>query len=274
MSGKRQPRSRASRPRPRARRSAPRSLPRPDPKALPAGADTLGHLRAAGLWRDGQPLRLHLGCGAQHFDGYVNIEQPPSEPPTTEVKADVYADVTRLDFPPDSVDEVRSHHLFEHFSRTTALAMLLRWHRWLKVGGRLRVETPDLVGSAATLVSTAPWSTKMAVVRHLAGDQAAWWGYHVDHWFAERFQKTLTRLGFHDVWTRCWSWEHPPYLSNVEVVAAKTAGVSPAAQLRIADAVLRESMVAPSERQLYETWRRQLRRMVNGRGPAPTPGHE
>ena len=89
----------------------------------------------------------------QYLDGYVNVDYPPSEHNVMQVKADVYANVTELDFPAGSVDEVGLHHVFEHFNRVTALAMLIKWHNWLKIGGKLHIETPDLAGSAKTLLS-------------------------------------------------------------------------------------------------------------------------
>ena len=64
---------------------------------LTTGQDVLEQLAAAGLYRPGQPLRLHLGCGEQHFEGYVNIDYPPSEHTCqTRIGADVFADLTRL----------------------------------------------------------------------------------------------------------------------------------------------------------------------------------
>ena len=149
-------------------------------------------IRHSHLWSEGQPLRLHLGCGENHFEGYINIDYPPSEH-TVQIKAgaDIFADIMELDFPDCSVDEVRLHHVFEHFNRSTALGLLVRWHRWLKVGGRLHIETPDLVGNAKLLLSDLPWKVKMAVVRHLAGSHEALWANHIDHWFPERFVRTL-----------------------------------------------------------------------------------
>ena len=45
-------------------------------------------------------LRLHLGCGEQHFDGYVNIDYPSDQHNVMQVKADYQANITQLDFPP------------------------------------------------------------------------------------------------------------------------------------------------------------------------------
>jgi predicted SAM-dependent methyltransferase len=224
----------------------------------------LQRIKTAGLWQPGCPLRLHIGCGSQHFDGYINIDYPPSEHNLVQVKADVYADIKSLDFPVGSVDEIRLHHVFEHFNRVTALAMLIKWHKWLKIGGLLYIETPDLLGSAKTLVSDASWKTKMGVVRHLAGDQTAEWGYHVDHWFAERFEHTLGALGFGSLQTQSSSWPKEPYLSNVKVIAVKSKHASLPEQLKVAEELLWESTVALEEKSKWEIWRKQLYAALTG----------
>ena len=66
------------------------------------------------------------------MDGYVNIDYPPDDKTIMNVKADVYQDVNTLEYADSSVDEVRSHHLLEHFNRVDALKMLAKWRRWLK----------------------------------------------------------------------------------------------------------------------------------------------
>lgn len=229
------------------------------PTASKSTRDVLGELLQSGIWRAGTPLRLHLGCGEQRFSDYVNIDYPPTEHNIMRVKADFLADITRLDFPHNSVDEVRLHHVFEHFNRVTALAMLIRWHGWLKVGGQLRIETPDVLGGARTLVSNAPFKVKMGVVRHMAGDQAASWAYHVDHWWPERYEHTLKRLGFEILEIRTSSWPHEPYLSNVEVIAMKGVDIPSDRQLTEADNLLWESTVDPIEKPTWEVWCQQLR---------------
>jgi predicted SAM-dependent methyltransferase len=208
------------------------------------------------------PLRLHLGCGETYLDGYVNIDYPPSDHNVMKVKADVHADIAKLAYPDNSVEEIRLHHVFEHFNRVTALAMLIRWHSWLKIGGILRIETPDIMGSARTLLATDSPRVRMGVVRHLAGDQAAAWAYHVDHWSPERFEHTLQAFGFASIQARSWNWEQPPFLSNVEVTAGKDKERSLAEQLSAADQLLWESTVADVEKPTHEVWRRQLRSLM------------
>jgi hypothetical protein len=225
---------------------------------------TLDDLKTAGLWREGQPLKLHLGCGETLLEGYINIDYPISEHAVMKVKPDFNADITAMNFPVGSVDEIRLHHVFEHFSRVTALAQLIKWQQWLKVGGSIHIETPDLVGCAKILLDPAQnWATRMGIVRHLAGDQTAGWAYHIDQWFPERYQKTLARLGFGEVSTETWNWEKPPYLANVVAKAKKSRTYSLSELISIGDELLLESLVDPCETWNQEVWTRQLRAMLN-----------
>lgn len=232
-------------------------------QSIQTAPNTLYDIQKSNLWSPGKPLRLHLGCGKFGMDGYVNIDYPITEHTTVkQLGADLHADITTLRFPAQTVDEIRLHHVFEHFNRVTALELLIRWANWLKTGGRLHIETPDLIGSAKTLLSNASWKTKMGVVRHLAGDQAAKWAYHVDHWFGERFEHTLTRLGFGQVQVNNTTWTHEPYLSNVEIIAEKSVHVPIARQFAAAEEILWESTVSPKEKPMWEIWTSQLKEQL------------
>jgi glycosyltransferase involved in cell wall biosynthesis/predicted SAM-dependent methyltransferase len=244
----------------------------PTPPASPAS--DLEKLKLRGLWQEGRPLRLHLGCGEQRFDGYVNIDYPADQHNVMRVRPDYEANITQMDFPPQSVDEVRLHHVFEHFNRVTALAMLIKWQQWLKIGGVLHLETPDLMGSAEIMVSNLPWNIKMGTVRHLAGDQAAEWAYHVDHWFPDRYKHTLGALGFGNVRTESTRWPHEPHVSNVHAYGVKTQTLTQEQLLIAADALLWESTLAPVERPTYDVWTRQLRAVLGGTACGPANLHK
>ena len=239
--------------------------------AVTPQTDVLAQLTSAGLWSEGRPLRLHLGCGKWHFDGYINIDYPPeNHNVVTNLGADLYADITDLNFPPQTVDEIRLHHVFEHFDRATALGLLIKWHEWLKVGGKLCIETPDLIGSAKTLLSNASLKTKMGVVRHLAGDQADKWAFHTDHWFAERFEHTLSQLGFGPAQTRTSSWSKEPYLSNVHVQAAKQLHLAREQLLAACDELLLDSLVDDVSNELakHKIWMHQIRTFLDETAPS------
>jgi radical SAM superfamily enzyme YgiQ (UPF0313 family)/predicted SAM-dependent methyltransferase len=203
-------------------------------------------------------LRLHLGCGEQYLDGYTNIDYPRSEHAVMDVKADLYADITTLKFPDNSVEEIRLHHVFEHFNRVMAIALLIHWHEWLKTGGTLHIETPDLEGSAKIILSSAPWKIKAATIRHLAGDQADSWAYHIDHWSPERFHHVLPRFGFGIINIFTGNWTQEPYLANVTAIARKKREMSRSELVTAAEELLSESLVNATEQATYQTWKRQL----------------
>jgi len=217
---------------------------------------------ARGYYQPGDKLRLHLGCGEKRLKGYINIDYPSSEHNIMDSIPDYTIDLMELNLDEQTVDEIRLHHVFEHFNRVQALALLIRWHHWLKVDGCIRIETPDILGSAETLMSSTSFRTKMGVVRHLAGDQTASWGYHTDHWFPERFQHTLKSLGFNDIKIHTWKWEKEPYLSNVEIIASKAENRAIECQLNVAESLLWESTVSEAEKPSYLVWVSQLREIV------------
>jgi predicted SAM-dependent methyltransferase len=239
---------------------------------IPAESDALWALHQAGLYRAGTPLRLHLGCGETHLEGYVNIDYPQDRHAVMRTKADICAEIKQLRFPDNSVDEIRLHHVFEHFNRVEALGLLVRWHRWLRTGGVLHIETPDLEGSARTVLSDVPLKEKTAAVRHLAGDQTETWAYHIDHWFPQRFQTTLSHLGYGELRITADRWKKPPHLANVTAVAVKQADIPLEKLLQAADELLWLSTVAPAEIPTYEVWKKQLREFMAYRPVHPAAG--
>lgn len=168
-----------------------------------------------------EAVRLHLGCGQNYFEGYVNIDFPSSEHNVqTRSVADFHADLLELDLPAGTVDEIRSHHVFEHFDRPSAMALLVRWHRWLKIGGRLVIETPDVEESFRQVLGNGDFTSRQAVMRHVFGSHEASWAIHFDGWDAEKFHKTLRLFGF-EVSVENSQWKRWPHLANVTATAVK-----------------------------------------------------
>lgn len=88
-------------------------------------------------------LRLHLGCGARHLDGWVNVDLPGGG--AYGKAPDLEHDLTEpLPYADGTVDEVFSSHVFEHFDRWAADDILADWIRVLKPGGRIALEMPCL----------------------------------------------------------------------------------------------------------------------------------
>jgi predicted SAM-dependent methyltransferase len=166
-------------------------------------------------------MKLHLGCGRQYFEGYINIDYPATEHTVqANIKVDFYADITKLSYPSSTVDEIRLHHVFEHFSRPIALALLCRWRDWLKPGGLLRIETPDAMACFKSMINPIiSFDNKQQIMRHLFGSHEASWAVHCDGWYKNKFLITLQTLGFENLNFAKNEWG---YLRNIEVFAYKS----------------------------------------------------
>jgi predicted SAM-dependent methyltransferase len=205
-------------------------------------------------------LRLHLGCGERYLDGYINIDLPPDEHTVLSTPADVHADITTLHYEPGSVDEVRLHHVFEHFDRPTALRLLTQWYGWLREGGTLIIETPDLEESARRFTSRWRRGNRSLLVRHLFGSHEAAWAVHADGWYEEKFRLVLGSLGFGELLFQRSAWQGT---HNITVTARKLSPSRPAEELLdSAEDLLRSSLVddSDSERRLHAAWVRTLRK--------------
>jgi predicted SAM-dependent methyltransferase len=144
-------------------------------------------------------LKLHLGCGEKYLEGYWNIDFPEGEHSVMTPKVDEYADIRTLSYPEHSIDEIRSHHLFEHFSRAEALKLLTKWRSWLKPEGVLVIETPDFTTSAAFFLRSFSMKRKFQLARHIFGSQEAEWALHKDYWDKQKFEFVLRKMGFKDL---------------------------------------------------------------------------
>ena len=86
----------------------------------------------------GTGLKLHLGCGGQNWEGFVDIDQYPA----FDCKPDVVSDITDLPYKEDTVDEIWLIHVFEHIFYCDADDAIASWYRILKPGGKLVIEVP------------------------------------------------------------------------------------------------------------------------------------
>jgi predicted SAM-dependent methyltransferase len=84
-------------------------------------------------------LRLQIGCGRRHLEGWTNIDLNP------EMSPDLQVDVTQgLPFPDESVRLIYSEDFLEHLTLEDGLGFLSECHRVLTKDGWMRVLTPDL----------------------------------------------------------------------------------------------------------------------------------
>lgn len=205
------------------------------------------------------PVRLHLGCGEVYLSGYVNVDFPPEQHPVLkEVQADLYADLRTLEYPSGSAEEVRLHHVFEHFTRGAAIGLLIRWYDWLADGGKLVIETPDFEGMVREFRRARKAEKQGVALRHIFGSHEAGWAIHCDGWYPGKFRRVLVALGYRDVELERSSWRGT---HNLTATARKRRPfVEKPEQLSAAEQLLRESLVddSASEQQLLKTWLKEL----------------
>lgn len=83
--------------------------------------------------------KLHLGCGHNSLDGWLNSDHRPKS------RNILRLDVTkRFPFEDNLFSYVFSEHMIEHLTYTQGSRMLKECHRILKPNGRIRISTPDL----------------------------------------------------------------------------------------------------------------------------------
>lgn len=197
--------------------------------------------------------KLHLGCGQVKLSGYINIDFPQSEHTVQKIiAADMHIDISCLHLPKNSVQEIRSHHMFEHFSRSVALALLCNWHSWLENDGDLVIETPDFERSMYILMSNSySYVQKQSTLRHIFGSHEAHWAVHWDGWYAEKFTHVLTALGFEDITFEYTQWQLCP---NIIARAKKKKDMDPQLLAARAKELLRESLVDATEQEMLRCW--------------------
>jgi len=86
-------------------------------------------------------IKLNIGCGSRHLEGYVNIDFKADIVPPPDIVADckhlpMYHDCT--------VYEILGIHMFEHFHPEEACIALREYYRVLAHGGKLILELPDM----------------------------------------------------------------------------------------------------------------------------------
>jgi len=86
-------------------------------------------------------MKLHLGCGDNYLEGWVNADH--------EAKADVDIDLEQYPYPwaDGSADEILMEHVLEHLSQPELC--IKEVHRLLKSGGRVIIAVPHRVSVAA-----------------------------------------------------------------------------------------------------------------------------
>jgi len=210
-------------------------------------------------------MKLHLGCGTRYFEGYVNIDYPPTEHTVQKnLVADKLCNILELNYEPGTIDEVRLHHVFEHFSRPVTCALLSNWYLWLKPGGILHIEVPDFekTAKAALSIFTKP-KQRFVALRHIFGSHEAHWAVHYEGYSNKLITELLSNYGFK---IKEYKRNEHKGTYNIEVIAIKeNNNLKQSDLISISRSWLANYMVgeAESEKLMHSIWMEEYTKLLN-----------
>ena len=139
-------------------------------------------------------------CALPILPGYINVDKVDEEAYGAEKRrVDVNTDLFDLKLKPESVDEIRLHHVFEHFHRYQAVVLMFYWNNWLKVGGSLVIETPNFYQCAKNYVLYSLLGDRLRMyktLRHVFGSKEADWASHLEGWDKRTLSDFYKTYGF------------------------------------------------------------------------------
>jgi len=158
-------------------------------------------------------VKLHLGCGGVRWKDFINVDLYPDDGLPDDSRdgciADVFADIRALDLPENTIDEIFTSHVIEHFPRWVALKMLEDWFRMLKPGGQVVIEMPDFWRCVLWLFHPLPKNRRVARSQFY-GNQWDQRDYETHRyvWAGSEFKKALLAIGFSTVKVSHWTETH------------------------------------------------------------------
>ncbi|HKW60247.1 MAG TPA: methyltransferase domain-containing protein [Candidatus Dormibacteraeota bacterium] len=152
--------------------------------------------KAAALRAATPDLKLNLGCGHTHLEGWVNVDYDVSTRP------DLVWDLRRpIPFPDGSAVAVFHEHLLEHIPLWAAAPFMHECRRLLRPGGVLRVAVPDFgryardyCGPRSLIESLRPGRPTALLALY----EMAYCYEHTSIWDEETLLTLFREVGFED----------------------------------------------------------------------------
>lgn len=155
--------------------------------------------RISGPLIEKRGVKLNLGCGPMHLDGYINIDGDPK------ACADYYIDFAKLGdaFASQSTSEILMVHSLSYLNLWQARNFFRDAHRLLLPGGNLVIELPSIEKCAARIIeSEGDLSSYMEGIRGVFAFDLTEITNQVDFtpysfgWSAWHLEKELRDAGF------------------------------------------------------------------------------
>jgi len=137
-------------------------------------------------------LRINLGSGPFDVEGYLSIDARDLP------NVDIVSDVANLPFESESVDEIYSAHLLEHFEKLVLEKELLPyWFNLLKSDGVFTAIVPDMDAMANKYVEGNMTFSELSEV--IMGSQDYKLDYHYSVFSPELLVDMLNKAGFAEI---------------------------------------------------------------------------
>ncbi len=149
-----------------------------------------------------QKILLEIGCGKKAREGYTtcDIRDLP--------EVDHVCPADELPFEDNSVDEVYSRHVVEHFTLKEFLKVLEEWNRVLKIGGEIYIICPNLLWHLKQILE----GEHQSFYNKKSGENARYWGFgslfgwqqdeydiHKLGYYFELLRDILAEFGFENI---------------------------------------------------------------------------
>ena len=145
------------------------------------------------------PRTLDVGCGMNKYPGSIGIDRNPA------CRADVLCDLDHIPYPfaDNSFDQLRAIHVIEHVS--DVIRSMEEFHRLVRPGGRVRIETPHYTDFSSFCDPTHRWHLTTFSFRYFGEDHAGF-GYYSRSKFRE--------ISMHVKLLALWRWLGFEFLVN------------------------------------------------------------
>lgn len=151
-------------------------------------------------WFSGNPsLKLHLGCGEEYFEGFINIDGNILH------KVDLWLDIRHgLPFCRGSVDCIYNSNFLEHFYIDECRHILKECLRVLKHGGGMRIIVPNLKNAIHAYVNNLSnwfedWPSKHTSLGGRFSNLVFCHGQHRNAFDFSYLEELLREIGFSSV---------------------------------------------------------------------------
>jgi hypothetical protein len=135
--------------------------------------------------------KLNFGCGYDKREGYLNIDMDPACSPDLLIQDNDFSLVPKNHF-----DEVLAWDVLEHIPRSKTLSALLDWAEFLRMHGKLILQTSSILGVARLLDQTNRYADHHNYTIYLYGNQAHAGDFHLTGFTETTLRVHLEAAGF------------------------------------------------------------------------------